>query len=412
MAGIVWADQAQDLQARKQQAIIDALRAAPPQPEGKMVGGQYIRPHWTQALSAAIGQVMGAKAAANSVDAEEAIRRNTQGQYEDWVKNRPQARQEAVDLPFLADPSQGDTNIGSRTVQPTTDDKLNWAMKGMNNPLSKSLASAYATDLLVKEPERDEARAFRADEADKARQAAKEAQIQKAADALDQLKLRLEDKGLDRESREKMNAQALALQRQLAEMRDATQREIAEGRNATQRDIADARFNAAKDKPPKPLPAAQSQAWINNNVNIKNVDRVMGMIADAKGNILDAAKKHLGSKYMVPGMEWVGQGTDPEGVPMRSAISDIGSLKIHDRSGAAVTAAESPRLRPFIPTIYDKPEAVRDKLTNFRKQYEMMQQEIEDYADTQGYKSPRKPGLDRSLGRLTMPDGTTVEQVE
>jgi hypothetical protein len=45
-------------------------------------------------------------------------------------------------------------------------------------------------------------------------------------------------------------------------------------------------------------------------------------------------------------------------------------LKLHDRSGANVTASESPRLVPFILAIGDDPKTIRDKLGNFRREYE------------------------------------------
>jgi hypothetical protein len=61
--------------------------------------------------------------------------------------------------------------------------------------------------------------------------------------------------------------------------------------------------------------------------------------------------------------------TDPEGVTLRALIADIGSLKLHDRSGAAVSASEAPRLIPFIPSISDPPETVKDKLQKFRNEY-------------------------------------------
>lgn len=58
---------------------------------------------------------------------------------------------------------------------------------------------------------------------------------------------------------------------------------------------------------------------------------------------------------------------DPEGVTTRANISDVGSLVLHDRSGAAVTAAESPRLMPFIPLSTDDNETALKKLTRMRQ---------------------------------------------
>jgi hypothetical protein len=54
---------------------------------------------------------------------------------------------------------------------------------------------------------------------------------------------------------------------------------------------------------------------------------------------------------LLPGSPGVGlvDLMDPEGVAVRSGVADIGSAVFHDRSGAAVTISESPRLRPFVP---------------------------------------------------------------
>jgi hypothetical protein len=78
----------------------------------------------------------------------------------------------------------------------------------------------------------------------------------------------------------------------------------------------------------------------------------------------------------------------PEGVRLRAMIADIGSMKIHDRSGAAVTASEFPRLRPFIPSPTDSPETIRKKLEQFRDQY---LNELRDQRSVYGASSGYKP---------------------
>jgi hypothetical protein len=83
---------------------------------------------------------------------------------------------------------------------------------------------------------------------------------------------------------------------------------------------------------------------------------------------------------------------DPKGIAARAAVFNLGSLKIHDRSGAAVTASETPRLLPFIPTPGDSAKTVKTKLLGFQREYNLMQQGIEDFAKTQGYKSPSGNG--------------------
>lgn len=58
----------------------------------------------------------------------------------------------------------------------------------------------------------------------------------------------------------------------------------------------------------------------------------------------------------------VNQRLDPQGVDARAAIADLGSLIIHDRSGAAVTISEFPRLKPFVPKVTDTYDTIIKKL--------------------------------------------------
>lgn len=50
------------------------------------------------------------------------------------------------------------------------------------------------------------------------------------------------------------------------------------------------------------------------------------------------------------------------GTAARAAVADVGSLRIHDRSGAAVSVHEFPRLAPFIPSARDSAEVAARKL--------------------------------------------------
>ena len=87
-------------------------------------------------------------------------------------------------------------------------------------------------------------------------------------------------------------------------------------------------------------------------------------------------------------------------VDARGQVANIGSLKMHDRSGANVTASEAPRLIPFIPQTSDPPESVRTKLQGMRR---IIAEQLEDqysvYGPENGYKPV--PGHARALGRET-----------
>lgn len=119
---------------------------------------------------------------------------------------------------------------------------------------------------------------------------------------------------------------------------------------------------------------ALKKAYLGNKEALDRVDRAMKAVDEnpdafsfVKGAAVDIFGK-LGDAAV--------QRFDQGGVDARAAVADVGSQKIHDRSGAAVTASEFPRLMPFIPLMTDTPETIKKKLTRFQKEYQAMQEEI------------------------------------
>jgi hypothetical protein len=104
-------------------------------------------------------------------------------------------------------------------------------------------------------------------------------------------------------------------------------------------------------------------------------------------NAIKQVELHPGAfgaqNYLLP--DAVIQRTDPGGVPARAGVANLASMKIHDRSGAAVTVGEIPRLRPFIPNVGDEPSVVVSKM---RDLFREMKVENDAYLKTisgQGY---------------------------
>ena len=64
-------------------------------------------------------------------------------------------------------------------------------------------------------------------------------------------------------------------------------------------------------------------------------------------------------------------------VASRGAVANIVSSEIKFRSGAAVTAAEFPRLKPFLPSQGDKPRQVKIKMQGLVREYERILYEID-----------------------------------
>jgi hypothetical protein len=126
----------------------------------------------------------------------------------------------------------------------------------------------------------------------------------------------------------------------------------------------------------KPIPANINLAIIKNNQGVKQLSDTI--------KLLEQNPNAVGFKGFVPGA--ILNRADPEGVDARAGVADVGSLVMHERSGAAVTAAESPRLVPFIPLITDDKETVVKKLKRMRTIIEGEQKGLtETYSKDQGY---------------------------
>jgi hypothetical protein len=126
----------------------------------------------------------------------------------------------------------------------------------------------------------------------------------------------------------------------------------------------------------KQIPANINLAIIKNNQGVQQLSDTI--------KLLEQNPEATGFKGFVPGA--ILNRADPEGVNARAGVADIGSLVMHERSGAAVTASESPRLVPFIPLITDDNATALKKLKRMKAIIEGEQKGLtETYSKDQGY---------------------------
>jgi hypothetical protein len=141
---------------------------------------------------------------------------------------------------------------------------------------------------------------------------------------------------------------------------------------------------------PKDVPATIQEALATNAVSLTKIGRALELV--------DQHPEAFGFKNLAG--DSVRQRTNPEGVDARAMVADIGSLKIHDRSGAAVTVSEAPRLTPFVPNVTDTPETIKKKLTNFQREYSQMVEELQ-----KGYGINHVAGMtNKNVGTVRMGD--------
>jgi hypothetical protein len=134
--------------------------------------------------------------------------------------------------------------------------------------------------------------------------------------------------------------------------------------------------SVAKEEKLKPIPAHINTAISTNDMSIKQIQEALDLIKKNPNAI--GLKNYLSDEAI--------DRADPKGVAARSALSNISSLVIHERSGSAVSASEMQRLG-FIPAKTNTYDAAKTKLEAMLKYAKAQQQGLtETYAEDQGYK--------------------------
>jgi hypothetical protein len=218
----------QAIEARKR-ALTDAMRrkagsanAVANLPEGRVVGDRFVGPHWSEMLAAALQPAMAQWDVSNQ---EKALQKQTdeysradEAAAAAHQARMPTSRRVPTSQELPGPTEEGGPLYGQQTVKPTAEERMKWAQEGQRIPSRKELLSRYIDDLMIKEPEREEARAFRKEESDANRAQTllieSEKLRQKEAEAL----LRSEDKRLSDAQRAEASQRADAIRLQIAGM--------------------------------------------------------------------------------------------------------------------------------------------------------------------------------------------------
>lgn len=144
----------------------------------------------------------------------------------------------------------------------------------------------------------------------------------------------------------------------------------------------------------KPVPVHAQKAIIGATTSVKKIDDA---IAELEKEPKEGA---TGLKGYLPNVAL--NRLYPEGTDARAAIADIGSLLIHQRSGAAVTASETPRLLPFVPQITDT------KATALKKLKRLKQIQADEAEALAGTYTPEQGFSEFTPGKTTPPAPTVT----
>jgi hypothetical protein len=136
----------------------------------------------------------------------------------------------------------------------------------------------------------------------------------------------------------------------------------------------------------KPLPASAAKGYLDNLQNLDRAQKALDLLEGKSVGDATGDPEATGLKGYLPNV--LLNRVDPAGVDTRAAIADLGSLVIHDRSGAAVTAAEMPRLAPFIPSANDDAVTAKKKTKLFVQNYKALVDDSAEFYKSSGYNVP------------------------
>ncbi|TXH51654.1 MAG: hypothetical protein E6Q97_17870 [Desulfurellales bacterium] len=208
---------------------------------GQMVSGHFIPKNLLSQLLPFVQQGIGEYRAGKIGEEQARLTKTMQKDADDWVKAMPVAKPgEQVAGP----PTEDGQFPMTKDYAPSMADKFQWGQRGQNNPLTKALAAKYTEDQLLKQPEREEARRARKEEKELLGAQRLEQIRAQGEQKLTELQIRLEDRALDRASREAIAAEANQLRQDLVGLQIASREGMAQEGNQLRRDLAEMRGTA------------------------------------------------------------------------------------------------------------------------------------------------------------------------
>lgn len=344
-------------------------------PEGKMVSGWYVAPHWSQQLAPIINQVLGGYVQRQAMQQQQQLGMDMRKDAEQWMGAMPQesshAQQGPVQNPGLPQTQEGAIDWSQQqgaqlpdvVQKPTQKDMLQWGQQGMTNPLTKAVAALSLKDTLIDDPNRRDAAAARAHEAALARSAKAEQFQQQMAQRIFELDMRLQDRALDRASREALQRESMLLRQTLAQQGFDVRRDIASQGFDLRRDLAAAQ---QQNKPPT---AAQTKAQAELSAveaNVKGIDNAIEMLKASSGQGTGYVPGLI-QDFIPGGQTLVSKVRTKEMNDSVQQLTYITDEIRHGRFGSALTKTEKNSAAQYLPSEYDDKDALIRKAEGLKK---------------------------------------------
>lgn len=350
--------------------MADALRkraASATAPTGQTVSGIYVAPSWTQNLAHLFDQYQAGSVERGAAKAESDLARNAEAARQQWASSLPQAR-EAVTRQ-VAEGLGGREKMVTEEVSPaqplTVGQVLKHTMAGMAIPGNAAAAQLYskgAMEDISREDKQLEARATLLSQ----QTAAKEKYQAELEARQRELQSKLEDRALDRASREQMQGLMIANQREIALGNQELRRLQIENNKAA----ADAKAREAATKQQATTEGEKSAAgYLTRMQESEKIMNEVGKKGDM--NILQKA---------IGGIPLIGAGAQPYvmGAATEKTLQaqrDWVRAKLRKESGATIGDKEmAEEIRTYFPQPGEGKEVIDQKAA--ARQTAMRQMEI------------------------------------
>lgn len=324
----------------------DALRQRamnPDQRKGQMVGRHYVAPDIIGQMQPLLAGYLAQKGEKAAGAAEQGYNQRVEGAKQQWQSALPKAVAQQT-APFMAPGMDGPEPLGETITQKaeplTTERILKHTLAGMDIPGNERAAGLYNAGAMG-DLAREDAQAARLEEREAATVAAAARQQEQLAARLEELKVKMEDRALDRASREQMARDARALQAELGRGNLAIRQMLAD----TAKQTAEGKAAEAKDKAIKTTEGEKSSAGYLTRMN--EAEAVLGTVG-SKGD-MNLAQKAVGGIPMIgKDLQPYVLGKDRE--KTLQAQRDWVRAKLRKESGAVIGQEEmAEEIRTYFP---------------------------------------------------------------
>ncbi len=374
---------------------------------GRIVGGGLSA--LAQGVAPLLAEYTATGREGNMAREQSALNKRQQEDAVEWGRTIPR------DTPYRADPTNAPSatnpngNFVEANVTPAAKadrgEVLTAALRGYKNPLTRATAQQYLADQLIKEPEREEARAERLSREEAARAAAIAAAALKAREDLEWKRENARNQKELANIKKGDGSGDGGLDHNMTYMgpdpKDPTKGLWADPRNPAKPPVQGALDMKKPEGELKNMPTGEQAKYSANKASLVTLNEILGDDANrgATGLVKGAIIKGLplfgiGTK-IANAMGTKGQ------EDRRAAIARLSAIEVHRLYGSALTLGEIARSGGFMPEVTDDDDQVAAKLGKMREFIDRENRAIEDMARAQGYRPPTLPGADAPPGPPT-----------